>query len=90
MPPRSGVDFDRYLVDEVIGVGDAAFRAKCRAAFRDRLCRARLIMVSHNPDTLRAFCQAALVIEGGQLTFYPELEGALARHADDLARPQPA
>lgn len=85
-----GVTFQRYLVDEVIGVGDARFRAKCRQAFRERLDHARLIMVSHNADTLRAFCQAALVLEGGQLTYHPDLETALAQHARDLSRSQPA
>ena len=90
-----GVDFDAYLVDEIIGVGDAAFRRKCRAAFQDRLSAARLIMVSHNPDALRQFCQAGLVLEAGHLTYYPRLADALAAHEENLARtaakaPQPA
>ncbi len=82
-----GVEFDRYLIDEIIGVGDAAFRRKCRAVFQDRLRRSRLIMVSHNPDALRLFCQAGLVIEAGCLTFYPNLEDALAAHAANLSIP---
>ena len=82
-----GVDFDRYLVDEIIGVGDAAFRRKCRAAFQSRLDRSRIIMVSHNPDALRLFCQAGLVIEDGCLTFYPSLDEALAAHTANLAIP---
>ena len=90
-----GVDFDTYLVDEIIGVGDAAFRRKCRAAFQQRLSQARLIMVSHNPEALRQFCQAGLVLEAGRLTFYPRLADALAAHEANLARttpksPQPA
>lgn len=85
-----GMAFDCYLVDEIIGVGDAAFREKCRTAFRDRLGAARLIMVSHNPQTLRLFCDAALVIENGRLWFHPALEDALAVHARDLAERVPA
>ena len=84
-----GVDFDCYLVDEIIGVGDAAFRARCRAAFQRRMQRARLIMVSHNPDALRLFCQAGLVLEGGRLTYFPDLEDALAAHAGTMAQPAP-
>ena len=61
-----GLDFDCYLVDEIIGVGDAAFRDKCRAAFHERLAHARLIMVSHNPQALQQFCSAGLVIEAGR------------------------
>jgi len=80
-----GVEFDTYLVDEIIGVGDQAFRRKCAATFRARMDRARLVMISHNPGTLRQFCEAGLVLERGRLTFFPRLDDALARHEDNLA-----
>ena len=79
------VEFDTYLVDEIIGGGDAAFRRKCAAAFRARTNSARVIMISHNADTLRQFCQAALVLEGGRLVHVPDLETALAQHEANLA-----
>lgn len=79
-----GIEFDLYLVDEIIGVGDDAFRKKCRQSFRQRLKSARVLMVSHNADTLRAFCQSALLIENGSLTWYPELEDGLAAHGRSL------
>ncbi|MEM1299322.1 MAG: ABC transporter ATP-binding protein [Pseudomonadota bacterium] len=85
-----GLDFDCYLVDEIIGVGDAAFRDKCRAAFRERLGNARLIMVSHNPQALAQFCEAGLVIENGRLSYHDRLKDALAAHAANLAQPVPA
>ena len=71
------IDFDVYLVDEIIGVGDAAFRRKCQISFRQRLNRARVLMVSHNADTLRTFCQSALLLENGHLHWFPELEDGL-------------
>ena len=79
------IDFDVYLVDEIIGVGDAAFRQKCRAAFKARMDHTRLIMISHNPATLREFCQAALVLEAGCLTFHSSLESALPAHDTNLS-----
>lgn len=85
-----GLDFDCYLVDEIIGVGDAAFREKCRNAFRERLSGARLIMVSHNPQALRQFCTAGLLIEDGRLSFFADLDEALAAYAANLALPAPA
>jgi len=81
------VAFDTYLVDEIIGVGDAAFRQKCAARFSERLDKAQLIMISHSPATLRQFCEAGLVLEGGRLTFYPTIDAALEAHEDILARP---
>ena len=79
-----GIDFDMYLVDEIIGVGDAAFRRKCQASFRQRLARARVLMVSHNPDALRAFCQSALLLENGWLHWFPQLEDGLAAHERNM------
>lgn len=79
-----GIDFDCYLVDEIIGVGDAAFRRKCQRSFRQRLQRARVLMVSHNSDTLRSFCQSALLIEAGEITWFPDLEAGLEAHERNL------
>ncbi|MEM8791401.1 MAG: ABC transporter ATP-binding protein [Pseudomonadota bacterium] len=79
-----GIDFDTYLVDEIIGAGDARFRAKCRDWLRARLGRANLIMVSHSPNMIRSFCNAGAVIEDGQLFFYEEIEDAIASHLLNL------
>lgn len=80
-----GVQFDTYLVDEIIGVGDSRFRAKCADSFRERMGSARLVMISHSAATLRQFCQAGLVLERGQLTYHPSIDGALAAHEANLA-----
>jgi hypothetical protein len=48
-----GIAFDTYLVDEVTATGDAGFRAKSHAIFRDRIKRAGALIVSHNMEELR-------------------------------------
>ena len=86
-----GVDFEVYLVDEVIGVGDTAFRRKCATAFRQRMDRARVLMISHSATTLRQFCDAGLVMEAGRLTFFDTVEAAIDAHEANLAmNPAPA
>lgn len=86
-----GVDFEVYLVDEVIGVGDTAFRRKCATAFRQRMDRARVLMISHSATTLRQFCDAGLVMEAGRLTFFDTVEAAIDAHETNLAmNPAPA
>ncbi|MGC2521172.1 MAG: ATP-binding cassette domain-containing protein, partial [Stellaceae bacterium] len=47
------IDFDVYLIDEVTEVGDQHFRRKCAAAFRARMAQADIILVTHNPQTIR-------------------------------------
>jgi capsular polysaccharide transport system ATP-binding protein len=82
-----GVDFEVYLVDEVIGVGDTVFRRKCAAAFRERMDRARVLMISHDPRTLRDFCDAGLLLEAGRLSFFNNVEAALTAYESSLEQP---
>ena len=79
-----GIDFNTYLIDEIIGAGDARFRQKCRDWLRARLDHANLIMVSHNVNMIRNFCDAGVVIEGGQVLFYEDIEDAIAVHLFNL------
>jgi capsular polysaccharide transport system ATP-binding protein len=64
------VDFDAYLVDEVTAVGDAAFQEKCKRAFAERRGRSSVIMVSHQPATIRAYCERAAVLQRGKLRVF--------------------
>jgi capsular polysaccharide transport system ATP-binding protein len=80
-----GIDFDWYLVDEITAVGDAAFRAKSLKVFRTRLASAGLLMVSHSVQTIRAYCTAGLVLEGGQAHYFANLERAIAQHKANMA-----
>jgi capsular polysaccharide transport system ATP-binding protein len=75
-----GIKFDTYLVDETTAVGDARFRRKSHAVFRDRMINSSAIMVSHNMNELRSFCDAGLVLNDGHLTYFDDLEDAIKTH----------
>jgi capsular polysaccharide transport system ATP-binding protein len=75
-----GIPFDTYLVDEVTSVGDARFRAKSKAIFRERMKTSGAIMVSHNMRELLEFCDAGLVLENGRMYYFENLEEAIALH----------
>ncbi|GAA3927177.1 ABC transporter ATP-binding protein [Microbacterium soli] len=56
------------LVDEVLAVGDKAFREKCYARIDELLTEGRtLFFVSHNERDLRRFCTRGLYLDGGEL-----------------------
>lgn len=74
------IDFDIYLIDEVTEVGDQRFRGKCAAAFRDRMTRSDIILVSHNPNTVRQYCDRGAILYDGALELYDDLGTALTRH----------
>ncbi|MGS2719895.1 ABC transporter ATP-binding protein [Paraglaciecola aestuariivivens] len=75
-----GIDFDLYLIDEVTSVGDAKFRKKAKAALLERSEKANVIMVSHNMDEIRQFCDSAIVLHQGELTFYNDLEQGIEQY----------
>lgn len=70
------INFDCYLVDEVTGAGDERFRMRCEEALLHRRDHATLIMVSHDPGTLRQYCRRGAVVYGGTLVFYDDMEEA--------------
>lgn len=61
------IDFDCYLIDELVGVGDRFFRNKSRKAFEDRASRSGLLFVSHNEKTVKEYCDYAMVLYDGYL-----------------------
>jgi capsular polysaccharide transport system ATP-binding protein len=72
------IDFDCYLIDEGTSTGDRWFIDKCQAAFAERRARASgLLMVSHSPDTIRQFCDIALVLYRGHLVPFSDLDSAV-------------
>ncbi|HPE24603.1 MAG TPA: ABC transporter ATP-binding protein [Albidovulum sp.] len=75
------LDFDWYLVDEIIAVGDQRFRARAEAHFRDRLTGAGLVMVSHAPAILRQYCSGAILLSPAGARVFSDLEEALTVQA---------
>ncbi|MAM62871.1 ABC transporter ATP-binding protein [Maritimibacter sp. UBA3975] len=71
------VNFEVYLVDEIMAVGDARFKAKSKQAFMERLPHSRIVMVSHAMNNLREYCDTGLVVHEGKMTYYEDLEEAI-------------
>ena len=70
-------EFDVYLVDEVIAVGDRQFKKKSEAAFQQKQEKARLITVSHDLGLLKSLCNVGIVLNKGQLQSYSSIEDAI-------------
>ncbi len=71
------LEFDIYLIDEGMPSStDVEFNRKAGAILRDRLSRATIIIVSHQPKTLEKFCRSAAVLRNGQLYMFETLEEA--------------
>ena len=79
-----GIAFDTYLVDEVTAVGDAAFRTKSNALFHNRMQQSGSVVVSHSMGLVRELCDAAVVLEAGQVIYYDDVAAAIHRHERNL------
>lgn len=67
-------DFDYYLVDEALSVGDAHFRNKATAAFKERVDGSKIIMVTHGMNQIRRLCDFLILVDNGVLTPYEDVE----------------
>lgn len=81
-----GIDFDYYLVDEITAVGDANFKKKCKRVFEEKLQNSDIIMVSHANESLKEYCSTGIVLEDGGLTYFANIDDAIERHDENMAR----
>lgn len=80
----SQLDEPVLLVDEVLAVGDRAFRNKCYTRIEQLLSEGRtLFLVSHNERDLKRFCTRGLYLDAGELKFDGDLTEALDRYNSD-------
>ena len=74
------VDFDCYLVDEITAAGDARFRQRCDDALMARREQGTLVMVSHDPHTLRQYCTSGALVGEGRMLLFDSIDEAIERH----------
>lgn len=70
------VEFDCYLVDEGLDVTDSRFGR----IMVERLKKAGLILVTHSANQVRALADRVAILDQGTLTFYDDIDEALATY----------
>jgi ABC-type polysaccharide/polyol phosphate transport system ATPase subunit len=59
---------DVLILDEIFAVGDAGFKERCQERYRELHRSGRsMLLVSHEPRTIAAFCDRALLLEDGRI-----------------------
>jgi capsular polysaccharide transport system ATP-binding protein len=71
------IDFECFLIDEVIAVGDQRFHRKCHDALFVQRQHCAMILVSHDVSIIRQYCQKALVMKSGRARVFDNIEAAL-------------
>lgn len=72
------IDFECYLIDEIILVGDQNFQRKCHYELFERRSDRTMLLASHDTHIIRDTCQRVLVVAGGKATFYDNVDEGLA------------
>ena len=72
--------FDILLIDEVLAVGDAPFREKCKERIRELVADDKtLFIVSHDISMIKEICDRGIVIRSGRVIFDGDVLPAIRR-----------
>lgn len=67
------IEFDCYLVDELVAVGDARFQKKCNEELFTKRADRAFMIASHNMSLIKTYCDRALIIEAGQMILFDDV-----------------
>jgi ABC-type polysaccharide/polyol phosphate transport system ATPase subunit len=77
---------DVLVLDEIFAVGDQEFRARCEARYRELNALGHtVLLVSHDPRTISAFCDRALLLDGGTIVKEGTGEEVVREYASQIA-----
>ncbi|HEV2098575.1 MAG TPA: ABC transporter ATP-binding protein, partial [Stellaceae bacterium] len=71
------VEFDCYLIDEVIAAGDHSFQLRCHEELFEKRADRALILASHIAGFIKSYCSRALVLHRGRAKMFEDLDLAL-------------
>lgn len=70
------VEFDCFLVDEIIAVGDQRFHDKCHVELFEKRAERSMVIVSHDAGYIREHCNTAAVLKDKKLVSFDDVEDA--------------
>ena len=85
------LDSDIMILDEVLAVGDAAFRVKTETGIKEAINAGRTVLfVSHNPKAVASICNRGMILHKGRMMFEGSAKDVLAEYlSGDYLEHQP-
>ena len=71
------IEFDCYLIDELVSVGDARFSRKCQTELFEKRSSRTFVMASHDMGLIAEHCEQALVLESGRVRMFYDVAEAI-------------
>lgn len=72
------VEFDCFLIDELVAVGDSRFTKKCNLELFEKRRDRAMIIVSHHSDFIKAHCDRVGVLDNATFTLFEDTDEAMA------------
>lgn len=72
------VEFDCFLIDETMVVGDSRFHDRCHHELFEKRRDRAFIFVSHDPNVIKQYCESACVLHSGKLHSFASVNDAYA------------
>jgi capsular polysaccharide transport system ATP-binding protein len=79
------IEFDCFLIDEIVAVGDSRFHEKCQHELFEKRYDRAMIIVSHNPEFIKTHCNHAAVLVAGKLHSFEQVDEAMAFYHEHSA-----
>ena len=76
------IEFDCYLIDEIILVGDQNFHRKCQYELFEKRADRTLILATHATDLVRNVCHRAVIIHESSATIYEDVNLAIDNYTN--------
>lgn len=76
------IEFDCYLIDEVIMVGDARFAKICEDELFGKRSDRTLLIVSHNMDFIKDTCNRSILLHQKKIIECPSVDEGIRRYHD--------
>jgi capsular polysaccharide transport system ATP-binding protein len=84
------IEFDCFLIDEAMVVGDVRFHERCHIElFQKRKDRA-FVLVTHEAHVIKLYCKNACVLHEGRLLSFPNVDAAYDFYQATMATPKDA
>lgn len=84
------IDFDCFLIDEVVAVGDSTFTERCNHELFEKRKHKAMVIVSHHEHFIREHCTHAAVLVNGTLHNFADNSQAFDFYQASLAHPEVA
>jgi capsular polysaccharide transport system ATP-binding protein len=84
------IEFDCFLIDEAMVVGDVRFHERCHVELFGKRKDRAFILVTHEADVIKLYCKRASVLHEGHLLPFPSVDAAYDFYQSTMGeRPDP-